>query len=324
MMKPVAQLLTKEPETLRDTGDHCQRSGIAACLLAPAFIAVSIILVKVTGATTNPLAIAGLGSLIAAAIYGLFVAFPSNRSGRGQDLQLRAILTQQRRPFLQVLITRSIIGQVLIIAGFASTTALKAILLLRLEPVFVFVWSVLLLNEKVRIGKLALLAGLLVGTGLVVAPADAIGSSPNLGDLLIVLSLLFLSYSYLPTQKVVAHSSAIGLNLLNNLIGGAVITALTLAIMPQAITSLTATSLSLIAAYAIIFPLIATALYFHAFKTVKPWVIASFLSLEVVYGLILAIIFLHEPITPTQSLGTAIVIAMTMLIAKGKSKAKSA
>jgi len=70
----------------------------------------------------------------------------------------------------------------------------------------------------------------------------------------------------------------------------------------------------LIAGYTISFSVIGASLYFYAFKTLKAWVIASFLSLEVVFGSILAFVLLKESMTPLQMIGAAIVLAATAAI----------
>ncbi len=282
--------------------------GIAAAVLAPFFIALSIIVTNMAGGEAPPLVIAGLGSLFSVPFL-IVIALVSKA-----DLQISKLLNELRMPFLKVLFTRNIIGSALIVSGFTMTTAIKAVLLLRLEPVFVFVWSMIYFNEKPNPKKLIALLALLAGSGLVVAPNEAVGG-PNLGDALVVISLLFLSYSYIPTNEVVQKTSPAGLNLMTNTIGGVIITALAFCIPGQAF-GLTTKALLLITSYAIVFSVIGVSLYLYAFKTLKPWVIASFLSLEVVFGTILAFFILHETMTPIQIAGAIVVLAATAVIAR--------
>jgi len=282
--------------------------SIAAAILAPFFIALSIIITNMAGSVAPPLVIAGLGALFSVPFL-LALAFLSKT-----DLQVSKILNELRTPFLQVLITRAILGSAMIVTGFTMTTAIKAVLLLRLEPIFVFIWSMIYFDEKPKPKKLIALTFLAIGSGLVVAPNEAMGG-PNWGDALIVASLLFLSYSYIPTQAVVQKSSPAGLNILTNTIGGIIITAVAFA-MPGQTIKLTAHALWLISGYALVFSVIGVTLYYYAFKTLKPWVIASFLSLEVVFGLILAYYILHETMAPIQMAGAVIVLAATAWIAR--------
>ncbi len=286
----------------------CEKAYIAA-VLAPFFIAVSIIITKTAGESAHPLVIAGIGSLMAVPFL-LAIAATSR-----QSLDLRKITQELRSPFLQVLFTRAIIGQALIVTGFTLTTGVKAVLLLRLEPIFVFAWSVLLLNEKVKRGKLVLLIILLVGSALVVAPEGRFDAL-NIGDGLIVLSLVFLSFSYLPTQKVVSEANPAGLNILSSVIAGALLTVFAAVCYRGEAFALSLQTYSYILGYAVIFSVIAVSLYFYAFKTLRPWVIASFLSLEVVFGLALATFWLHESINLMQLSGAVIVMAATVAIGR--------
>lgn len=282
--------------------------GIVAAILAPFFIALSIIVTKIAGRVAPPLVIAGLGALISLPfLLGISIASKT-------DLQIPKLLTELRTPFLKVLFTRAILGSGLIVAGFTMTSAIKSVLLLRLEPVFVFLWSMLFFKEKPRPKKVIALAFLLIGSAMVVAPNGAL-DGPNLGDALIVISLLFLSYSYIPTQEIVEKSNPAGLNILTNLLGGGAL-ALVAFNIPDQPVHLTQRGVELITGYSITFSVIGCGLYFYAFKTLKPWIIASFLSLEVVFGSVLALVLLKETMSLFQILGAVIVLVATAWIAK--------
>ncbi|HEY9777084.1 MAG TPA: DMT family transporter [Planktothrix sp.] len=285
--------------------------GLVAALLAPFFIALSIILTKMAGSLAQPLVISALGSLIA--VPCLFTLQLILR----KPIEWKLLLTRLRLPFVKVLVTRSIIGQVLIITGFTLTSAVKAVLLLRLEPLFVFGWSLLFHKEQPHAQKLILLSVLILGSLLVVAPQGAV-AGPNVGDALVVASLFFLSYSYFPTQEVMAEASSGALNILTCLIGGLVLAVALLCTGSASAFQLSSKALALIASYSVVFFLIAATLYYYAFKTLKPWVIASFLSLEVVFGLLLACFMLHETMTALQIAGATIVLAATAAIGRLK------
>lgn len=285
-------------------------SGIAACVTAPFFIALSILYTKIAGHHSHAFFIAGLGALMSVP----FLVLPvwANRTSLGISSILQ--VPETRNAFLQVLVSRNIVGQALIVLGFTMTTAVKSILLLRLEPVLVFVWSMLLLNERPTKGKLALLGLLLVGSMLTAWPTNPV-SAPNLGDGLIVIALLTLSYSYLPTQRVVAKASSNALNLLTNLFGGLALTAMGIACCGIAAIPHTWETIGPIAGYTFSFAIVGVTLYLHALRTVKPWIIASFLSLEVIYGLLLAAVMVSEQPTLMQLLGAIVLLSATVGIA---------
>lgn len=287
--------------------------GITAALLAPFFIAVDVICVNMTGGHIPPLVTSALGGLVGAPI--LFIYHLLRRT----DLQFGKILTQLRVPLIKVLLSRSLIGSALIVAGFTMTTAVKAVLLLRLEPLFVLCWSVAGGKEKFTVTKLSLLAIILGGTALVVSPHGTI-SDINLGDVLIVLSLVLLSYSFGPTEEIVSQSSSAGLNILSTSVGALVILVLVLFLYGPGCLMLTPAEWQTIWGFAVSFYVFACSLYLFAFKTVKPWIIASLMSLEVVFGLLLAFVVLRESIAPVQAIGAAIVCGATYFIAREKAE----
>jgi len=283
--------------------------GVVAAILAPFFIALSIILTKMAGNNAPPLVIASIGPLLSVPI--LFTATRLLKVNLG----VRNLLTTLRVPFFKVVLSRSILGQGLIISGFTMTTAIKAVLLLRLEPLFVFIWSILYRGEKPKALKLLMLTLLIVGSALVVAPQGATGG-PNIGDALVVTSLLFLSYSYLPTEEVVKAGNPGGFNIMANLFGGLTLLAVAAVLNHEQLLHLSVKAFAYIAGYSVVFFGFALSLYLYAFKTLKPWVIASFLSLEVVFGLIQAHFMLHETMAPLQLCGAVVVLAATFAIGR--------
>lgn len=282
--------------------------GMVAAIFAPFFIALSILTVKAVGPDVPALSIAGFGSLLAVPFLMLLYALT------GKRVNYRDIFTKAPKPFFEVLLSRGIIGEILIIWGFTLTSAVKSILLLRLEPIFVLLWSVLLLKERPTTGKFGLMSLLVLGTLFVVNPGDKI-SALNLGDGLIILSLLVLSYGYVPTLKVVQNANPEALNVLTSLIGGLVLSAVSFAIYGSAALPHNWAQVGWIVAYTMSFFVFGCTLYFYAFKTIKPWIISSLLSLEVVFGLFLALSMAGERISLPQAAGAAIMLGTTVLIA---------
>lgn len=287
------------------------RQGLAAAVAAPFFIALAVMVAKSAGALAPPLLITAYSALMSVPLLLLLQRL------RGNDLQIGTLFGEVRGPFLQVLVTRSIIGSALLVVGFTMTSALKSILLLRLEALFVFIWSVLLRKERVTFAKIGLILSLILGSVLVVLPPDLLASglpgnqAPNVGDLLIVTALLFFSYSYLPTEDVVAKVSPTNINITANTIGGITVLLLALFVNPGQVFNLPSQAWSLIFAYACLFSVVGINLYYFAFKTIKPWIIACFLSLEVVYGIPLAWAMHHEMLSLWQAVGALTVMAAT-------------
>ena len=283
--------------------------AIASAVAAPFFMALGILLFKQAGKTVPPLIISGLGSYIALPFLFALVKLA------GQKLDFKIILENAQAPLWQVLISRGFLGAILITWGFTLSTTVKSILLLRLEPLFVFIWSVVLLKEKPTSGKLLLMLLLLAGAAMVISPQHGLGSA-NWGDALIISGLFFISYSYIPTKKVVQVASPDGLNILVGIFSGTVTLMLAYLLYGFSGIALGTASIWTIAAYGICFCVFGCTLYFHAFKSLEPWIIASFLSLEVVYGIALALAFAGESVTWIQAIGAGTMLICNLLIAR--------
>jgi len=282
--------------------------GLAAAVVAPFFIALGVMVVKHAGQLAPPLLITAYSALMSVPILVLWQKI------RRSDLELDKLFSEVRGPFLQVLITRSLIGSAMLVIGFTLTSAVKSILLLRLEALFVFAWSVYFKKERATAGKLSLLLALVIGSVLVVLPVGDVGGfsgSLNWGDLLIVISLIFFSYSYIPTEAVVAKVAPTNVNIVANTIGGITVLLVALVVNAQQAFVLSQSALVLIFAYSCLFSVVGINLYYFAFKTIKPWIIACFLSLEVVYGIPLAWCMHGEVLTAWQAVGAVTVVAAT-------------
>lgn len=284
-------------------------SDLIAAYLAPIFIAASISAVKFAGVHAHPLLIAGIAPLLALPFLALWM--------KAQKLPLSFGMLQygERIALIKLILSRCILGQILIVAGFTETTAVKAVLLLRLEPLFVLIWGVLLLNERPQPKKLILTLLLLLGAVLVVSPADEI-SRPTWGDLYILLALAFLSYSYVPTHSIVKTIPPLTLSFITNLAGGLMITVLAVLLLPAEARHIDSSGYWYIFLYSLSFFVLGATLYYYAFRSIAPWVIASCLSLEVVVGIILAALLFDEIPTLTQGVGALVVLMITILISR--------
>ncbi len=285
--------------------------GIVSAILAPIFIAIAVMFVNFAGKYAHPFLIAALSPLIS-----ILFLFPILWVSK-EKLFFKEMFTNLKIPFYKVLFFRSIIGQVLIVWGFTSTTLVKSILLLRLEPLFVLIWSVFLLGEKSTVKKFILVGLLIIGTLFVVSPNDPI-SAINVGDLMIIAALASLSYSYIPTEKIVKKSNALSLTAVSNLVSGIFLTVIALLIFSGPAFNISLTGWGLILGGLLAFNVIGITLFFYAFKTVKPWIISSFLSLQVIVGIFLAIVFAGEAMTNMQIIGAIIIMAATYLIGRAR------
>jgi drug/metabolite transporter (DMT)-like permease len=294
--------------------DRSRIPGLISAVLSPFFIALGVMVAKKAGHSGAAPFIITAGSALISLPFLLCMQNP-----RRTKADLAILFGTMRRPFLQLLLSRSLIGSAMVVVGFTMTTAIKSVLLLRVEALFVFFWSVYFKKEKASISKILLLLALVLGSVMVVmssgsavlSPALAAQEGLNWGDGLIVMALLFLSYSYIPTEELVSAVSPTSVNITANAVSGAFILVAMLIASPHDVFSLSHQALKYITEYALTFSVVGVNLYYFAFKTIKPWIVASFLSLEVIYGVPLAWYMHGETLDLLQTLGAGLVMAAT-------------
>ncbi len=285
--------------------------GILAASLSTIFIGFSIVIASVASKLVHPFVLITIGC--AFSILFLFLLNKTLKEG----LQLREILKNHRRHFLLILVSRSIMGQVILITGFSMTLAIRAVFMLRFEPVFVLLYSSLLLRERIMMKKILLVLVLLFGGYLVATNGSLdIFTGFNLGDVLIVIALAFLAYSYIPSSRIMKKVNAISLTIVLNAISLLFFLPLVLIFFPVQMVSVDLAVLYLITIYSLFFYVLGTFLWFKSLNKVKPWVVASVLALEPVAGATLAFVWLGQFLLPIQLVGGAIMIATTYLIAR--------
>ena len=282
---------------------------IIAVSVAPLFIAASISAAKLAGNSIHPFIVAGLAPLLSVPFLYVWSRL------QGTRLSLTALEGRCRRDLCEILVSRCVLGQVLIVSGFILTTATKAVLLLRLEPLFVLCWNVALLSERPSKKKVWLSLLLIVGAFFVVSPQ--LGTLQlSVGDGLIVLALLLLSYSYIPTKRISSSIDALSLTMITNVLSGILIVLPTGFLLPHELWATLTPKFGYLLLYSLLLFVFGLPLYFYAFKSLAPWLIACFLSLEVVAGLFLAVLLFSEVPTATQLLGAALMIGATVLVAR--------
>jgi len=283
--------------------------GVLTAGISTVFLAFSIVIGATAAKIVHPLVLAGLASLLS--VVFLFVLSKIAR----EKIELKKLFTY-RKDMLLLVITRSLIGTLLLIVGFSMVAAVRVVFLVRLEPILVFVISVFLLKEKIKVRKIGLLIVLLFGALVFTTDGSFdILAKITIGDLIVVLALLFLAYSYIPSSKLSKKVNSSTLTIGANLLPIFVFLILALFFVPSQII-LDANSIYLILVYTVTFYVLGLFLWFKALKSVKPWIVASILSLEPIAGALLAFFWLGQILSVVQVVGGAIMIIATYFIAR--------
>ncbi len=278
-------------------------------ILTGALIGPSIVIMSAVTKTVHPFAYTTISTAIAIPFLVIIAHF---FSGEG----LKSILSRGRKDFLKVWLERFIIGSgLLLVFGVSLTLAIKSVFLVQLEPAFVFAWSVLLLKEKVRKSKLFLIATLLMGAFLVTTGGNLnVFESVLLGDILIIIALVFLSHSYLVSARLMKYSNPLKLYFGFAVCALPVFLALALALLPLSAFMVSGYNIALIAIASLLFNVIGFPLWLICLKRLKPWVLASSLVVQTLAGAVLSFVWLGQTLSAIQLVGGALVLISVYLI----------
>ena len=289
-----------------------QNLGILAGILSTIFLGTSIVIVSVLSKQISPIPLSFMAYLTAIPFMTIFALM--------QKFQLKQLFSRFRKDFTQLLILRTIIAQLLLLYGLSITLAIRAAFITRFELVFVFIFSIILLKEKVRIHKIVLIILLLFGAFLFTTSGNiSIFNSLLLGDLFIIISMAFLAYTYLPSAKIIKQINIPSLLLPLYILAVIILLPAVLIFFPTEL-AITMDKFYLLLTYVIVFHTFGLSLWYLALKTVKPWVVAAMLSLTPLISSLLAFFWLGQILFPVQMIGGAMIIVSTFFIGRENRK----
>lgn len=285
-------------------------SGLLFAIISSLLNSISTILRSVAVKTLGPFAVLSFGSLLGAFLLILFSLIKKQKFSLSH-------LKHNFGDFLFLILTRSILGDLVFVFGLGLTLGVKAILFTKIEPYFVLFWYWILRKEKVTANQLILLTIHIGGAILLSTGGSFTGvKSAQVGDLLIILAMGLFSLSYFPAKKVAVKIGATQTNSLTLLISG--IFFLPFAFLfsnPQTFDFFTKGWAYLVLS-TIIFTVVGLTLWFASLKSVKGWIVSALRSLGPIVGLPFAYFLFGEKLSGAQLLGGLIVLSTSFLIAR--------
>ncbi|HEU5199216.1 MAG TPA: EamA family transporter [Ktedonobacterales bacterium] len=217
----------------------------------------------------------------------------------------------------------------LIVAGFARTSALEGGLLLQMNGLAAMLFAVLLLRERINLkqglGTLLLLLG---GILIVLGGASGGGASGWGGDLLILIGALALGFGFVPAKRLADAIDPLTLSALRLLIGAVcVVPVLAVQLVLQkgallwqpSITSLWALPLYIVTNFCLAY-LIQQA----GFGLLKAWEMAAILQSVPLFSTTFAVLMLGDTITLLQGIGGLLALLGGLAVALSARKTAAA
>jgi drug/metabolite transporter (DMT)-like permease len=285
-------------------------SGEILAILSALFIGFAIPIGVQASKEIGAFQVTVYSSLISA-IFLLILSFITS-----EKIQIKKSLTRYFKEISSITISRSIIGNLLLFYGFSLTTAIHSAFMLRLEPIFVVPLSYIFLKDKMSLKQIILIVIMIFGAFLLSTSGNIeTATQIQIGDLLIVLSLLFYAYSYIPVKRIGKEISSMSITFINNLVGGIVLFFIML-FLPFNFLTVNSSNVWLLLSYVILFSVIGLYLYFASLRKTNPWIVSSLLSLSSVIGALISYLWLNETLSTIQIIGSGLILITSYFIIK--------
>ncbi|MBI2051483.1 DMT family transporter [Candidatus Roizmanbacteria bacterium] len=284
--------------------------GLIEAIISPFFSSLATIIAAQALKILNPLAVRSFGALFAALV--LFAVIKKSK----EKLDAKAI--KSSIPDLSKLILlRPLIGNLFLVYGLSLTSGIKAIFFTKVEPYFVLFWHWFLRKEKVRLKHVVLLFFHIAGALILSTGGTFRFERTQMGDLLIIISMFFLSLSYFYAEKFSKKLGAKSTVAVTEGIAGVVLLPFVFLFVPvnkYANLSLLVPWMYIIVAV-LLFTVLSLTLWYSSLKTVKGWMVSALRSLGPILGAPVAWIFFGQKLTLIQIGGAVVILVTSSLIA---------
>lgn len=214
---------------------------------------------------------------------------------------------------------------VVIVAGFAQTSALEGGLLLQFNGLAALLLAVLLLGERIRWRQSSGVLLLVLGGVLIVIAGGNGGSGGSLGNLLILIGSVGVGFSYIPAKRLSTRVDPLPLSAIRVLVGGVTIAPFTLFQLIAAPSGLlwqpTLTNLALLLLYTLTNFALAYLAQQAGLRLIKTWQVAAIGQTVPLFSTIFAIFLLRDHLTLLQGIGGLLAILGGVIVSLNNDKA---
>ncbi len=204
----------------------------------------------------------------------------------------------------------------LIVAGFARTSALEGGFLLQLNGVAALIFALLLLGERISLRQGFGILLLLFGSVLVVLMGSqgGVSGSSVLGDLMILGGAIGLGFGFIPAKRLTERIETLPLTAARLFLGaGTVLPVLVFRLLVGAHTLLWQPTLTTLWVTLPVYILTNFCLGYlsqqEGLNLLKAWEMAAIMQTVPLFSTFFALILLHDSMTPVQVIGGLIAVA---------------
>ncbi|HVB23721.1 MAG TPA: DMT family transporter [Ktedonobacteraceae bacterium] len=213
----------------------------------------------------------------------------------------------------------------LIVAGFARTSALEGGFLLQVNGVAALIFAVILLKERIRIRQgIGILLLLLGGVLVVFKGTQGIDwSSGGLGDVLLLVGAIGLGFGFVPAKRLTLHIEPLPLTALRLLLGACTLVPILIIQLlvgrhvPQWQPSLT-TLWVVLPVYILTNFCLGYLVQQAGLVLLKAWEMAAVMQTVPLFSTIFALLLLHASMTLLQAVGGSLAILGGIIVSLNK------
>ena len=284
------------------------KRGIVAAILSSITSAVATVFLSGATHVIPPLMIAAYGAIVGS----VGLVFLSTKKHPSQEIspeRLRTLL-------IRISVIKGFCCPILFIIGVSLTEGIRAVFFTKIEPYFVMAWAWLRHKESASPAEIFLLAIHLIGALLVSTRGEihSIGAS-QIGDLLIVVTMLLSSFSYTDSKILGANLGGTYSAGMTGVLGGVGILLLALWVSPPAIPTLNKGWI-FFGIHMVLWHMISHPLWYRALGSLKSWIVSALRAIGPLAGAPVAYLLLGEKLNRIQLVGGAIVLITSACIGR--------
>ncbi len=284
------------------------KKGLLYAAIASIFLGVGAAIASEAGKVMNPFLFAGFVPLLSVPLFFVIAVL------RKERVRVKECFRKFRRETIGLIITRSWLGNYLVLFGLALTLAIRGGFLLRFEPVFVALFGFFIFHKSLGRRAAVLIAAVLFGSVLLISEGNLsiLTSSYSYGDIIIIIGTIFYAYSYHPSKRISEGLNATTAAIVTNTASAAILPLFLLLFwkdLPTVIANFHYVIFQAVVSFTLGFYF-----WFLAFETAEAWEVATVISLSAVVTAITANLWLGDTLSTIQLLGAGIIMGASYLI----------
>ncbi len=294
-----------------------KKNGLILAIISPFFSSIATVLSATATKLLAPIFVSGVGGILG----GLILLFSMLIAKEKINLPE---IKRNYKDIIKMVFLRGIFGMGMFSIGLSLTDGIKAIFFTKMEPYFVLGLYWFLFKEKIQKSHIFLLAIHVMGAFILSTGGNFLSfGRVQLGDLFVILAMLFFALSYIPGRKLSQNLGAKASTMVTIGIGGTVLFLVSLFFVPSHVWDVTSVGWIYLISSTILFNVFGLTFWFASLKNVKGWMVSALRALGPIAGAPFAYFMFKEVLSPLQIIGGLIVIITSALIVREHLKKES-